>query len=240
MGVWGSGVPRALGDIHLFVPTSSFATLGGLFGGNVVEILSRYLGDCHAHEKPGIEGPCSSDRLNVRMNAPSEIGGCERSPRCGGSDLIGCQTRESRIGKDTPDETCHSLGCPRILAARPVEKLSWFGRKHSDRSFPAMAGESGREAVWFKTPPVRPEQAGKLRPPPNPQRAHRFRLNPFPVFLLFTLTFHFNYGSLCFQASFWPLWQEGDAYVVAYSCHGYLWTHLRPFSLGILMVRNHP
>ena len=45
-----------------------------------------------------------------------------------------------------------------------------------------------------------------------------FDSTPSPFSFFFTLTFHFNYGSLCFQASFWPLWQEGDAYVVTYSC----------------------
>ena len=77
--------------------------------------------------------------------------------------------------------------------------------------------------MWFKTPPVRSERARIQRTNfDHLQTSNELTVldsTPSPFSFFFTLTFHFNYGSLCFQAPLWPLWQEGDAYVVAYSCH---------------------
>ena len=66
---------------------------------------------------------------------------------------------------------------------------------------------------------ARQRPASKLRPPPTSNELIVFDLTPSPFSFYFPPTFHSNHGSLRFQASFRPLWQEGDAYVVVFGYH---------------------
>ena len=94
---------------------------------------------------------------------------------------------------------------------------------------PVIAERGGRAAVsqaerteWFKTPPTGRSEAASSSQTSTTSNSNEltvFDSIPPPFSFHFTLTFHSNHGSLCFQAPFRPLWQEGDAYVVAYSCH---------------------
>ena len=163
-------------------------------------------------------------RLTASIGRPCAV---RSSPHCGALGPARYRMRRSLIGEDSPNGTCHSLGCPRIFVAWLVEKLyvSLGGSEvaAAARLVPSRAAVSQAvRAVCLKLRPPGRSDAGsssQTSTTSNLQRAHCLRPNPSPIFFLFTLTFRSNHGSLRFQAPFRPLWQEGDAYVVVLSCH---------------------